>query len=136
MSKTNINGKLIHVHCNLMVDLQIAVQLENKIFDQDDCCKADKFQNKKITILLILYFNCFRNMIRRSPTRIDLRLDDLAEYETLKKERDALREAEKIIGPFNPAAWKGKLSTNEIQERIGYVPQTPQTTHPRPNITL
>lgn len=75
-------------------------------------------------------------MIRRSPTRIELSLDDLAEYESVRKEKDAKKEAEKQGGPFNPPAWGGKLTTTEIQERIGYVPQTPQAAHPRPNITL
>jgi anaphase-promoting complex subunit 12 len=75
-------------------------------------------------------------MIRRSPTRIDLKLDDLAEYEALKKERDAKRENEKQQGVFNPPLWGGKTSQTEIQERIGYVPQTPRATQRRPNVTL
>ncbi|OXU29217.1 hypothetical protein TSAR_001268 [Trichomalopsis sarcophagae] len=75
-------------------------------------------------------------MIRRSPTRVELSLDDLLEYETAKKEKEAKKEAEKQAGSLVPPAWGGKLSTTEIQERIGYVPQTPQATHPRPNITL
>lgn len=76
-------------------------------------------------------------MIRRSPTRIDLRLDDLAEYENIKKERDAKKDADKQPGVYNPPSWGGKITQSEFQERIGYVPQaTPQTTHPRTNITM
>ena len=75
-------------------------------------------------------------MIRRSPSRIDLRLDDLAEYEALKKERDAKKEADNKGGIFSPPAWGAKPSQSEIQERIGYVPQTPLAPQPRPNISL
>lgn len=81
---------------------------------------------------------CYRNMIRRSPTRIDLRLDDLTEYEAMKKEKESKKENEKS-GPTNPPSWGGKVSQTEIQERIGYVPQTPQsahTGHPRANMTM
>ena len=73
-------------------------------------------------------------MIRRSPTRIDLRLDDLAEYEAMKKEREAKKDSEKQSG--YPQAWGGKASQIEIQERIGYVPGTPQVPQTRPNLTL
>lgn len=72
-------------------------------------------------------------MIRRSPTRIDLRLDDLQEYEAMRKEQEARKESERQAG-FNPSSWGGKVSQSEIQERIGYVPQQPQTTYSRPNI--
>lgn len=71
-------------------------------------------------------------MIRRSPTRIDLRLDDLQEYEALKKEREEKKESEKQ-GTTNPPSWGGKLTQNEIQDRIGYIGHTTQT---RSNLTL
>ncbi|XP_033208775.1 anaphase-promoting complex subunit CDC26-like [Belonocnema kinseyi] len=72
-------------------------------------------------------------MLRRSPTRIDLRVDDLAEYDQQKKEREAKKDTDRP-GGFNPSSWAGKMSQNEIQERIGYVPQPPQSTHERHNI--
>ena len=72
-------------------------------------------------------------MLRRSPTRIDLRVDDLAEYDLLKKERETKKETDRQ-GGFNPSSWGGKVSQTEIQERIGYVPQQPQSTHERQNI--
>lgn len=71
-------------------------------------------------------------MIRRSPTRIDLKLDDLQEFETMRKQRDGKKEADKQAG-FDPPTW-GKIPQSEIQERIGYVPQPSQASHTRPNI--
>lgn len=72
-------------------------------------------------------------MIRRSPTRIDLRLDDLQEYETMRKTLEAKKESERQPA-FNPPPWGGKVPQSEIQERIGYMPQQNPATHSRPNI--
>ncbi len=41
-----------------------------------------------------LSFLCRGKMLRRKPTRIELKLDDLEEYETIKKEREAERKAQ------------------------------------------
>lgn len=60
--------------------------------------------------------------MRRSPTRIEARLDDLQEFEVLRKENEAKKAADKST--FNPTSWGGKTLQSEIQERIGYVPQT------------
>ncbi|XP_012237730.1 anaphase-promoting complex subunit CDC26-like [Bombus vosnesenskii] len=73
-------------------------------------------------------------MIRRSPTRIDLRLDDLQEYEAMRKALEAKKESERPPTTFNPPPWGGKIPQSEIQERIGYMPQQAQTTHCRPNL--
>lgn len=76
-------------------------------------------------------------MIRRSPTKIDLRIDDLAEYEALKKEREAKKTTDKEQGGI--PAWGQKPTQTEIHERIGFqlqTPQTPQLPHPRSNLTL
>lgn len=76
-------------------------------------------------------------MIRRSPTRIDLRLNDLTEYETMKMERGSKKETEKPPASVNPPPWRKKPTTNEIQERIGYTAQqSPQPVHPGSNLTL
>lgn len=72
-------------------------------------------------------------MIRRSPTRIDLRLDDLQEYEAMRKALEAKKESERPP-TFNPTSWGGTVPQSEIQERIGYMPQQNQPTHSRPNI--
>lgn len=74
-------------------------------------------------------------MIRRSPTRIELKLDDLQEFEAIRKEREGKKESDKQNG-FNPSSIWPKIPQSEIQERIGYVPQTSQqsATHVRQNI--
>jgi len=41
-------------------------------------------------------------MNRRNPTRIELKLDDLQEYESLKKELDEKAKAGKEIPPGDP----------------------------------
>lgn len=65
-------------------------------------------------------------MIRRAPTSIELKLDDLGEYEAYRNEQELAKEQAKGAKPTQePPAWnpgpKGKL---EIYERIGYVPPT------------
>jgi len=70
-------------------------------------------------------------MIRRSPTRIEMRLDDLQEYEDIKKAHEAKKDPERKASSMNPPAWGGKVSQSEIQERIGYVQQQHPTTHDR-----
>lgn len=69
-------------------------------------------------------------MMRRSPTRIELRLDDLQEFEVIRKEREMKKIAEKSTP--NPPTWSGKTLPSEIQERIGYVP-TQSTYIPPPS---
>lgn len=66
-------------------------------------------------------------MIRRSPTRIDLRLEDLQEYDPIKKEHESKKESERQ-SVFNLPLWGGKVTQSEIQERIGYAQQS------RPNL--
>lgn len=75
-------------------------------------------------------------MIRRSPTRIDLRLGDLSEYEAMKMERDSKKETDKPLAPRNPPPWRKKTTTTEIQERIGYTAQQSPQPMTRPNLTL
>jgi anaphase-promoting complex subunit 12 len=68
-------------------------------------------------------------MIRRDPTRIELKLDDIQEYEQLKREMDAKRQAAKnnLLGasPSDTAkdTFVAKTSTEIIHERIGYDPK-------------
>ena len=75
-------------------------------------------------------------MIRRSPTRIDLRLDDLQEYETLRKEREEKKDNDRHQASGNSVNWGAKLTQNEIQERIGYISHNAQTINARSNLTL
>ncbi|KAF2889503.1 hypothetical protein ILUMI_16669 [Ignelater luminosus] len=64
-------------------------------------------------------------MIRRFPTSIELKLDDVVEYETMRKEQEAAREQQKNSKPYNePPCWQaGPKSKQEIHARIGYLPQ-------------
>ena len=71
-------------------------------------------------------------MIRRNPTRIELKLEDISEYEQMKREAEAKRAATKhnLLGssPLNtpqheqiaPAQAKPDLVT--LHQRIGYDP--------------
>nr|CAD7417005.1 unnamed protein product [Timema poppensis] len=67
-------------------------------------------------------------MIRRSPTRIQLKLDDLQEYESMRRTQELLEKSAE--GAFPPTTeWTAlrvstKTSKEEIHERIGYVPQS------------
>ncbi|XP_078053697.1 uncharacterized protein LOC144479069 [Augochlora pura] len=73
-------------------------------------------------------------MIRRSPTRLDLRLDDLVEYEAMRRKAlEAKKESERQSA-FNTPQWGNKVPQSEIQERIGYMPQQNQPSHSRTNI--
>lgn len=64
-------------------------------------------------------------MIRRSPTRIELKLDDLTEYNQIRRQFEDMKEnrAAQTYG-WNPPP---KTKQDAIHERIGYVPQ------PRPS---
>ncbi|XP_011879475.1 PREDICTED: anaphase-promoting complex subunit CDC26-like [Vollenhovia emeryi] len=64
-------------------------------------------------------------MIRRSPTRIEMRLDDLQVYEEIRKAHESKKDPERKASSMNPPAWGDKIPQSEIQERIGYVPQHP-----------
>ena len=55
-------------------------------------------------------------MFRRNPTRIELKLDDLNEYEVIKRQLED-KQKQKELNTAS-AATKGKEPT--VQERIGY----------------
>ena len=68
-------------------------------------------------------------MIRRPPTRIEMKLEDIHEYEKVKREADAARRAaSKAAAATTPAAGSStegaaaaKTKREIIQERIGFV---------------
>ncbi len=68
-------------------------------------------------------------MLRRNLTRIELKLDDIEEYETIKKERELEKKTAGFNTPgpeiANPddSANAGKTKKDIIHERIGYDPQ-------------
>lgn len=62
-------------------------------------------------------------MIRRPPTSIELKLDDLGEYEAYRREQETAKEQSKGSKPQEPPAWTaGPKAKQEIYERIGYFP--------------
>lgn len=76
-------------------------------------------------------------MLRRKPTRLELKLDDTEEFESVKKElesRKKQREEVDVVGVATSSEMAGStgggdIKTREqmINERIGYKP------HPKPN---
>lgn len=61
-------------------------------------------------------------MLRRPPTTIELKLEDLLEYETLRREQDLNKDNAKPSKPYNevPKWQPGPKPTKEVYERIGY----------------
>lgn len=70
-------------------------------------------------------------MLRRPPTSIELKLDDIAEYEEMRQE--AAKEQMKNSKSYNDVPnWQpGPKSKQEIYQRIGYVPPERSRTQPR-----
>lgn len=68
-------------------------------------------------------------MLRRNPTRIELKLIDIEnEYEVIKKEQESERNKTGAANDMTPNILKTK--TEIINERIGYDPKPkPQTSH-------
>jgi anaphase-promoting complex subunit 12 len=68
-------------------------------------------------------------MIRRSPTRIELKLDDIQEYDSIRREQESRNEQptenRSSAEPWAPGVSKTKQEI--IHERIGYVPQPRMT---------
>ncbi|NXT66330.1 CDC26 protein, partial [Chaetops frenatus] len=72
-------------------------------------------------------------MLRRKPTRLELKLDDIEEFESVRKELESRRkqrdEAEAAAASGEEAAAIGALGTEHksreqlINDRIGYKPQ-------------
>ncbi|XP_062410429.1 anaphase-promoting complex subunit CDC26 [Sardina pilchardus] len=76
-------------------------------------------------------------MLRRKPTRLELKLDDTEEFESVKKElesRKKQREEADVVGVATSSeiggaagGAEGKTREQMIHDRIGYKP------HPKPN---
>ncbi|XP_034047351.1 anaphase-promoting complex subunit CDC26 [Thalassophryne amazonica] len=78
-------------------------------------------------------------MLRRKPTRLELKIDDTEEFESVKKELEAIKhqreEAESVTAAGHVDIIRGGASASSsavpskaelINERIGYKP------HPKP----
>ena len=67
-------------------------------------------------------------MKRRDPTRIELKLDDIQEYEQMKRDLEAKKNEENNAKdtskdePEIPEELTGKARTEMIHRRIGYDP--------------
>uniref|UniRef100_A0A2R5LHE8 Anaphase-promoting complex subunit CDC26 n=1 Tax=Ornithodoros turicata TaxID=34597 RepID=A0A2R5LHE8_9ACAR len=62
-------------------------------------------------------------MYRRQPTRIELKLDDLQEYDTMKKEWDEKKSPDDSGVVQTDIATPPPPKVNPIHERIGYKPE-------------
>lgn len=69
-------------------------------------------------------------MLRRKPTRIELKLDDLSEWEAAIKEKDKNKVRPQGQPTSEPDTSQNKSKKDIIHERIGFdprpLPQTPQ----------
>ncbi|MBN3272420.1 CDC26 protein, partial [Polyodon spathula] len=70
-------------------------------------------------------------MLRRKPTRLELKLDDIEEFDMVKKELEVHRKKQQeevdVVGGASAASSDSKSRDQLINERIGYKP------HPKPN---
>lgn len=62
-------------------------------------------------------------MLRRPPTSIELKLDDLSEYENLRREQESKDSAKPGKSYNEVPKWQpGQRPVKEVYERIGYTP--------------
>lgn len=73
-----------------------------------------------------------KTMLRRPPTSIELKLDDIAEFEEMRQQ--VTKDQTKPGKSYNqlPDWQPGPKTKEEIQERIGYVPVSQLSTPPAP----
>lgn len=74
-------------------------------------------------------------MLRRNPTRIEVKLDDLEEYTEMKKEKEIEKAKHRLQTsdchtPTNDSLIDTRSRTEIIHERIGYDPKP----HPQPTL--
>jgi len=62
-------------------------------------------------------------MIRTPPTRIELKLDDLNEYEVIKKELEEKKKQQKSSNLLASGSQQVKSKQEMVNERIGYCPK-------------
>jgi len=64
-------------------------------------------------------------MARRQLTRIELKMDDLQEYEVMKRQQEKRKSESSegtVVGSASVAGFKSSRTKEAIQERIGYNP--------------
>lgn len=57
-------------------------------------------------------------MLRRPPTSIELKLDDITEYEDMKQNKEKQQQSFNDLPTWKP----GPKSNKEMYSRVGYVP--------------
>ncbi|KAM9326502.1 anaphase-promoting complex subunit CDC26 [Gastrophryne carolinensis] len=75
-------------------------------------------------------------MLRRKPTRLELKLDDIEEFESIRKELEMRKkqreEADLSVSEAEAAislSGDSKAREQTIQDRIGYKPQPKPNSH-------
>ena len=74
-------------------------------------------------------------MLRRNPTRIEVKLDDLEEFNQMKKDKELEQTKQKLGSndchtPTQDSLMDTRTRTEFIHERIGYDPKP----HPQPSL--
>ncbi|KYB25814.1 hypothetical protein TcasGA2_TC031276 [Tribolium castaneum] len=73
-------------------------------------------------------------MLRRPPTTIELKVDDIREYEFMRQQIAKEQEKAKVF-EGGPSWQSGPKPKEEVYARIGYVPPEKSTGAPcRPNL--
>ncbi|OWF56102.1 Anaphase-promoting complex subunit CDC26 [Mizuhopecten yessoensis] len=64
-------------------------------------------------------------MMRRNPTRIELKLDDFQEYTEMKREKEEQNKQKQLLEQIQPPSGNmdSRSRTEMVHERIGYDPK-------------
>lgn len=63
-------------------------------------------------------------MLRRNPTRIELKINDLEEYENMKKELEQKKEPKSFpLESPTPDSLEARTNINMVHSRIGFDPK-------------
>jgi hypothetical protein len=75
-------------------------------------------------------------MLRRPPTNIEMKLDDIREYEYMRQQmaKEQEKQSKGCFSEATPTWSNGPKSKDEIYSRIGYVPEKQAPTPNWPNI--
>ncbi|KAJ8970546.1 hypothetical protein NQ317_005816 [Molorchus minor] len=65
-------------------------------------------------------------MLRRPPISIELKLDDINEYEEMRQQQQQSKEKQQKSYTDPPSWQSGPKSKQEIYSRVGYVPMGQQ----------
>ena len=72
-------------------------------------------------------------MLRRKPTRIEMKIDDISEWMAVKKEIENKKQADESAPQYGDAQFTHKTRRDIVNERIGYDPRAGrEPTLPRP----